>query len=384
VRPDNISVQGKVVCLGSKLEHTVGEFTPQELEYMAPELFWDGIRVPASDVYSIGLILYSLYNYGRLPYWPNSGAVTPNARASALQKRMSDELISPPAKADKELSDIILRALSFRTEERWKDVQELKNALSGCPVEEATADISLAMTGILNRSTEKRVQEDNAMKEKTAAYYDDKVPNVISRRPAKRHDLRWFWMALLAVVVVAAAVLLIVNNRANESNNNVYTEIPQEMAVPLATPSPVPTSEPTATPTPSGERYIIVKDDCGWNEAVERCKAMGGFLAVPKNQEELDILRIYCNRSDLVYLWLGASRQDDHSWATPDGETLTWFDFWAPDEPSGYDSGDGQPENYLMIWKMDDTWLCNDSREDPVHDYGAFYSGKMGYICQMW
>ena len=103
IRPDNISVRGDKAYLGGTLQHTVGEFTPQELEYMAPELFWDGIRTPTADVYSIGLILYSLYNYGRLPFWPVSGAITPNARASALQKRMSNEEIQPPASADAEL-----------------------------------------------------------------------------------------------------------------------------------------------------------------------------------------------------------------------------------------------------------------------------------------
>ena len=116
IRPDNISVRGDKAYLGGTLQHTVGEFTPQELEYMAPELFWDGIRTPTADVYSIGLILYSLYNYGRLPFWPVSGAITPNARASALQKRMSNEEIQPPASADAELAGIILRALAFRIE----------------------------------------------------------------------------------------------------------------------------------------------------------------------------------------------------------------------------------------------------------------------------
>ena len=129
VRPDNISVRDDQVYLGGTLKHGVGEFTPQELEYMAPELFWDGIRTPTADVYSVGLVLYSIYNYGRLPFWPSGGAITPNARASALQKRMSDEPILPPANADAELSAVILRALAFRTEERWHDVREMKEAV---------------------------------------------------------------------------------------------------------------------------------------------------------------------------------------------------------------------------------------------------------------
>ena len=62
IRPDNISVRDGQGFLGGPLQHNVGEFTPQELEYMAPELFWDGVRSPSADVYSLGLVLYSLYN----------------------------------------------------------------------------------------------------------------------------------------------------------------------------------------------------------------------------------------------------------------------------------------------------------------------------------
>ncbi len=155
VRPDNISVRDDKLYLGGTLKHTVGEFTPQELEYMAPELFWDGISTPASDVYSIGLVLYSFYNHGRLPFWPAGGAITPNARAAALQRRMSDEALIPPAKADAELAAVILRALAFRTEERWHDVAELRNALGSCDASNSPIDISLAMSGINNRNPDR-------------------------------------------------------------------------------------------------------------------------------------------------------------------------------------------------------------------------------------
>ena len=33
----------------------------------------------------------------------------------------------------------------------------------------------------------------------------------------------------------------------------------------------------------------------------------------------------------------------------------------------------------------DDTWLYNDSREDPVNsDYGFMYRNNIGFVCQMW
>jgi len=145
IRPDNIRIQDNSVKLGGKLKHEVGEFTPQELEYMAPELFWDGLRTPSADVYSVGLILYSVYNYGRLPFWPRVGAITPNGRASALQKRMNGMDIPAPAAADPDLAAVIARALAFSTDERWEDIVELRDALGQCDVSDGPADISMVM-----------------------------------------------------------------------------------------------------------------------------------------------------------------------------------------------------------------------------------------------
>ena len=67
-----------------------------------------------------------------------------------------------------------------------------------------------------------------------------------------------------------------------------------------------------------------------------------------------------------------------------DGEEVFFFN-WSPGEPSMVDGGDGAAENYLLLWHMnDDTWLYNDSREDPLDEYGFIYGGKIGFVCKMW
>ena len=61
IRPDNIGCdeQGNVF-LGEDVGGDVNrEWTPAELEYMAPEVFWSGTRNPSADVYSIGMLLYA-------------------------------------------------------------------------------------------------------------------------------------------------------------------------------------------------------------------------------------------------------------------------------------------------------------------------------------
>ena len=384
VRPDNISVRDGQVFLGSTLKHGVGEFTPQELEYMAPELFWDGIRSPSADVYSVGLVLYSLFNYGRLPFWPSSGAITPNARASALQKRMSDETITPPTNADAELAAIILRALAFRTEERWQDVTELREALSGCDASSSPIDISLAMTGLLSRSVEPP-SDPPAGNGKNNTYYDEGDIS-ITRQPQRRRNFSWLWI-LLALAFIAGAVLLLVNDNFRFTKTE-PTPTPEPTAIPTVTPSPEPTPEVTPTPEPtkrpSGPKYVIYREDVSWEAAVSRCEELGGWLAIPADEEELTAVTRLCNNEGLEFAWLGASRQPDGKWVTPGGEEVFFFN-WSPGEPSMVDGGDGAAENYLLLWHMaDDNWLYNDSREDPLADYGYLYSGRIGFVCQMW
>lgn len=388
VRPDNISVREGQVYLGSTLKHGVGEFTPQELEYMAPELFWDGIRTPASDVYSIGLVLYSLYNYGRLPFWPAGGAITPNARASALQRRMSDESITPPANADAELAAIILRALAFRTEERWRDASELRGALGACDASNSPVDIALAMTGLLTRSADARASEQPAAT-KSHTYYDE--GEIASGRiPQRRKNLSWLWI-LLAIIFIAGAIVLLVNDNFRFNGSS-----PAASAAPTAEPTPRPTAEPTPEATvtpepsptrrPSAPKYVVYRENVSWSEAVARCEELGGWLAIPANEEELERIAQLCDNEMLTFAWLGAYRKTGGvNFYTPEDELVRFFD-WGDGEPSFTDSSDGEAEDYLMLWRRGEgDWVYNDSREDPVNsDYGFMYRNNIGFVCQMW
>ena len=208
VRPDNISLREDEILLGKPLEHGVGEFTPQELEYMSPELFWDGSRSSSADVYSIGLVLYSVYNHGLMPFWPVDTEATPNIRASALQRRMNREELSPPVSAGSELSAIILRALAFSPEERWNDAEELKNALCDCAEEQGTAmDIRSVLAGMIRRGTHRNdkpgeitspfvsnIGDDEELSE--AELEEEPIPKVKVRRSAGRLPQVLVYMAL--------------------------------------------------------------------------------------------------------------------------------------------------------------------------------------------
>ena len=388
IRPDNISVRDDLVHLGGTLQHGVGEFTPQELEYMAPELFWDGIRSSAADVYSIGLVLYSIYNYGRLPFWPSSGAITPNARASALQKRMSDETIVPPVKADAELSAVILRALAFRTEDRWANVAALKEALLTCDESSSPVDISLAMSGLLTRNAEKPSEEAREEARRKRTYFDEQELST-GNRPRRRRSLSWLWIAVLGALIVGALVLLLSQpggpgiGPGTDSDEVIQTEMvtPEPLLTPAPTPEVTPTPEPTEKPR--GAQYQVYVENVSWTEAQERCRELGGTLAIPADEAEYNEIVRVCTSARLNYVWLGASRGADGNFYTPDGDLVTFYN-WGAGEPSIIDVGDGVPEDYLLLWRNGEVWVYNDSRENPLIDYGYIYGNNIGFVCKMW
>ncbi len=94
--------------------------------YSAPELF-DVLSAPTktSDIYSVGLILYSIYNGGHHPFEDEE-----TSEKAALERRAGGEALPAPIYADYELSEILQKACAFDPEERYATPQELRDAFS--------------------------------------------------------------------------------------------------------------------------------------------------------------------------------------------------------------------------------------------------------------
>ena len=120
--PENISRddEGSLGIGPGKLEKWKG----QELEFIAPELYWDGTATPASDVYSLGLILWYGISGGKLPFEGDS----PNAQLS----RVSGKAIPAPENAGQRLGEVIAKACAFKPEDRYQSPGELQIMLESC------------------------------------------------------------------------------------------------------------------------------------------------------------------------------------------------------------------------------------------------------------
>ena len=102
--------------LGEGSDVPVSGRTAGQVEYVAPEFFWDNEGTGASDVYSLCLMLYAGCNGGYLPFQPKGGALTDKDRSGALRRRMKGEAVEPPEGVTPELAAVIQKALALLDE----------------------------------------------------------------------------------------------------------------------------------------------------------------------------------------------------------------------------------------------------------------------------
>ena len=110
--------------------------------------------------------------------------------------------------------------------------------------------------------------------------------------------------------------------------------------------------------------YDIVKKDITWEEAYAEASSYGGELASIHSYNEFEEICNLADQYDLKVVWVGAYREDYENWEDVywiDGTEMS-FTHWYDGEPSY--NYDGIEEQYLMIFKVGDTWYFNDSEND--------------------
>ena len=140
-------------------------------------------------------------------------------------------------------------------------------------------------------------------------------------------------------------------------------------------------TEEEAASEPKVNTYLLVEDDCTWEEAYTYCEEFGGHLVTITSEEEYEAVCEVVNGCGLTYLWVGATCDNAgvwEEWIT--GESFS-FDKWYPGEPTGTD-GDGTLENCLCMWNVNDSgWTFNDLRNDLISAVPTA-SGKVGFVIE--
>lgn len=98
--------------------------------YAAPEIILGNEYDKSIDFYSLGIVLYKLFNNGLFPFLSNSSNVTSNQDIEeALNERFRVKELPPPRYGSSGIKQIILKACSFYPENRYSTAIEFKNDL---------------------------------------------------------------------------------------------------------------------------------------------------------------------------------------------------------------------------------------------------------------
>ena len=120
--PENISVDDEGnIGIGPA---AASDWQGQELDFLAPELYWRGQPSAASDVYSVGMLMYYALSGGRLPYEGEC--------QDAQLRRMGGEDLPAPKGIGRRLKEIIEKALRFQSAQRFQSLGEMQAALDSC------------------------------------------------------------------------------------------------------------------------------------------------------------------------------------------------------------------------------------------------------------
>lgn len=440
IHPGNIAQDAQGAWrLGPRADHAPGDWSTDELEYMAPELFWNGTADASADVYSIGLLLYAGVSGGLLPFFKRAPEnMTNELRAMALRRRMNGDGIHIPAAAGERLGPVMEKCLGFDAGARYKDTLELAEALRPCvgegdakamemfgKPERELSEVERTMAGILAHLEPEEdeepepeppkepepPQEPEPPKESEPRRHRVELPPVqpveppkpTGPRPEYRVDRDFEERAIrekenrpkknarpvlivlcicLVIVIAALAVKFFLPGEDGEVGASPTPPVQTEQggAVETEAPTPSPTLEPTPSPTPTPEpTYEIVVADCSWEQAAALCEERGGHLVVISDAGELAKVTALADGAGAQFVWIGLHRVDGELvWVT--GEDVDYY-AWGPGQPSGRDT-DGTAEDYGLLWKTASGWIYNDSRNDPVSAYPGVYSGKVAYVCE--
>ena len=119
------------------IEKTLSNMTRRGTEnYMAPELYKGEDGNKTIDIYSLGIVLYRIFNNKKQPFLDaNKEKFTSLERENALKKRIIGEEIPSPKNADTILSKIILKCISYNQKDRYQTSYDLYEELNNYKIE---------------------------------------------------------------------------------------------------------------------------------------------------------------------------------------------------------------------------------------------------------
>ncbi len=189
-------------------------------DYMAPEVFKGELYDSSVDIYSLGIVLYRLFNRNRLPFLPPAPEpITHSQREDAVAKRMSGVELPMPCDADEAIFAVISKAMSYEPANRYKHPEEMRRALESIrfglskePVIDEPVDNSVD-TPVITETT--RFDFDNeetmpaeSIRNSRALSQDEKENKDVKEQQKKSKDSAYESLRVDLAIACAATILM--------------------------------------------------------------------------------------------------------------------------------------------------------------------------------
>lgn len=219
-------------------------------QYIAPEVMVGKYDCRA-DIYSLGLVLYSLLNNNNLPFLSNVTKVNPGKRAEAIKRRLEgNESFPTPMNASEEMADLLMWACLYDKVGKWKSEEK---------------DVSY---------TEKRIENASRLKKELSDVLSGSYvlrgdrtvkisrPQEPKPEPTKKNKKMKILIGLLVLIFLVGGGIafgaVFMNREDKEAGSNAGNkEIENSItAVPSETEEPTPTS----TPEPEEHKHVYAEE----------------------------------------------------------------------------------------------------------------------------
>ena len=185
IKPNNIfrNEKGKFVLadfgIAKRPDNVLNKKAVKDtVAFMAPELQENKGDNKTADIYSLGLLMYKLYNSNREPFIEENSSA--EEKSEAIIKRIKGVPFPAPENADADLAKVILIACQFAPEARWMNADSFKSALlSYTPANKTektsdnTAESVVASAVVADNVTESLLEEEPPM---MVSEFEDNMP----------------------------------------------------------------------------------------------------------------------------------------------------------------------------------------------------------------
>lgn len=135
IKPRNVFVGGG--NFNEQVTYKLGDFGMAQFsavdntnDFMAPEVLCGAPVSPASDLYSVGMVLYWALNERRIPFVPlPPTAVEASDLAIAREQRLRGDPLPEPLHGSQALKNVVMRACADDPAQRYASVEEFRAAL---------------------------------------------------------------------------------------------------------------------------------------------------------------------------------------------------------------------------------------------------------------